>query len=77
MFYLPGKIELLGRPSWQSDTYQDAVSDLAIDGNLDPSYNHMHCSHPAYGINPWWGVDMGTVRQVASLQIVNRDTLGE
>ena len=76
-FPCSGKINLVGKPSWQSGTFEDATSPLAIDGSLDSDYDNMHCSHTAMVTNAWWGVDMVEVRQVASLQIANRATFGE
>ena len=67
----------------QSSTYNhkgvDLRASLAVDGYLDTDTGvGMSCTHTEFGVNPWWGVDLGSQKSVREVYIVNRgDCCGE
>jgi F5/8 type C domain len=49
-----------------------ATSNLAVDGNSDPNYWDGSVMHTDIEDHAWWEVDLGSVRQIGRIEIVNR-----
>ena len=49
----------LGKKTAQSTTFQDAVSNRAVDGKRNGNYEEKSCSHTRKSTQPWWSVDLG------------------
>ena len=59
-----------------SSQYSDAKSSLAVDGNTDSDLKAGSCTHTKTSREaqewPWWAVDLGDVKYVFKVVIVNR-----
>ena len=67
----------LNRPSYQISTLTyggvDHIAAKANDGNRDPIFNHLSCTHTNPDeTNPWWAVDLGVPLWVHSVKFTNR-----
>jgi len=68
----------LNKPSFQSSTYTDRfgthAASLANDGSRQTNYETvLHgCVRSQSETNPWWTVDLETVRLVAQVNLTNR-----
>ena len=56
----------------QSSNYSDAEAKRASDGNTDQDYNKGSVSHTNSEKDPWWVLDLGSVKEIESLKIYNR-----
>ncbi|WP_083680957.1 discoidin domain-containing protein [Archangium sp. Cb G35] len=61
----------LGRPTSQSSTLE-GVSSRAVDGNIDGDWYHGSVTHTRLEANPWWQVDLQTVRSIQQINLWNR-----
>ncbi|XP_072110435.1 fucolectin-4-like isoform X1 [Mobula birostris] len=66
-----GNVALRGR-AIQSSTGYGGVADRAIDGNKNPYYHNLSCTHTNAELQPWWSVDLFTVERVFLVKITNR-----
>lgn len=72
----------LGKPAWQStDNYESSgKASGAVDGNRGDSstWTPNTCFHTKIESRPWWMVDLGSMRNVGRVVLVNRaDFVGE
>lgn len=56
----------------QSTTVVNAVAARAVDGNQDGYFPNASVTHTDYQAQPWWQVDLGSVRQIDEVKIFNR-----
>jgi hypothetical protein len=56
----------------QSTTDFGGPPELAIDGNTDGNYDNKSVTHTAISDNPWWELDLGSVRDIENLVLWNR-----
>jgi hypothetical protein len=64
--------------TWQSSTYPNTPSHLAVDGGARPHFFSGVCSSTDRQDNPWWAVDLGQEYEIAEVLITNRgDCCGE
>ena len=68
----------LGRPTFQWRTRLGRGASLAVDGNRKSSAEFVgSCSTTERSSNSWWAVDLGTVFNVKSVNISQRDQYGK
>ena len=69
-----GNLALSG-PTWQSSITHDGVPSRAVDGNTDPVYNGLSCTHTENEDHPWWAVDLGQTYELSTVTVTNRIVL--
>ena len=70
---VPSNVARLGVAS-QKDTWSEyGQAYLAIDGNLDSTWDGRSVTHTTASTNPWWKVQLDTTYQISSIKIYNRD----
>lgn len=62
----------VGRPATQSSTLKGASPSAAVDGNVDGVFSSGSTSHTDLQSGPWWEVDLGSEKEVSSIEIWNR-----
>jgi len=62
----------LGKYAFQSSTLFGADAGRAVDGNADPTWGGGSVTHTDNDAHPYWQVDLGEVRQIGRIEIVNR-----
>jgi hypothetical protein len=63
----------LGKTASQSSTDFGGIAARANDGNTNGDYfGGSSVNHTAFEARPWWQVDLGSVRQVNSVEVYNR-----
>ncbi|MDT0540920.1 BspA family leucine-rich repeat surface protein [Croceitalea sp. P059] len=65
----------LNKPTQQSSTYGNGVSDLAVDGNTigqSPWAPEASLQHSTTELQPWWQVDLGETSAIKGITIFNR-----
>ncbi|XP_033748464.1 fucolectin-1-like [Pecten maximus] len=68
----------LNKPATQSSVSVDGVAGRAVDGDFDPYYHNMSCTHTADTDNePWWQVDLEGVYSIDGVSVQNRLTSAE
>jgi hypothetical protein len=66
----------INQPTWQSGTYGQYGSNLAVDGNKYTDIFAGSCSHTSGGTPPWWAVDLGSLTYVYGVNLTNRNGAG-
>jgi NedA-like, galactose-binding domain/PA14 domain len=67
-----------GKPASQSSTYSTSTADLAVDGYTNGDYAANSLAITNLDHQPWWQVDLGSVRQIGAVILWNRtDVAGE
>ena len=62
----------------QSSVAYEGAPQRAIDGNTNQAYDGNSVTHTATEKNPWWMVDLGGVKDIGRIHILNRgDAVGE
>jgi hypothetical protein len=62
----------------QSSVAYEGAPQRAIDGNTNQAYDGNSVTHTATEKNPWWMVDLGGVKDIGRINILNRgDGVGE
>jgi hypothetical protein len=56
----------------QSSDYEGAVADRAKDGNADGDFAKGSVTHTQTETNPWWLIDLGEVKDIGKIVVVNR-----
>lgn len=69
---LPTENASVGRPATQSSTNGAAVAARAVDGNADGNFAAGSVTHTGLDQNPWWQVDLGSVREIDTIRISKR-----
>ncbi|KAE8605643.1 hypothetical protein XENTR_v10015257, partial [Xenopus tropicalis] len=70
-------LALQGRAT-QSSVYYDyvygylAMAINAIDGNMDPNFQHGSCSYTNNEMSPWWRLDLLDSYQISQVVVTNR-----
>jgi len=64
------KIALAGKPTTQSSTSHDGVSERAVDGNTNGNYGAGSCTHTENQANAWWTVDLQATYAVDKVHAV-------
>jgi endoglucanase Acf2/chitodextrinase len=62
----------LGRPATQSSTGFGGDAGKAVDGSTDGRYANGSVTHTLRDTQAWWQVDLGEVRSLESVRVVNR-----
>ena len=64
----------IGRPASQSSYYNGAAfpASLANDGNTDGEFGHLSVAHTDALNRNWWGVDLGAVVPISTVDVWNR-----
>jgi hypothetical protein len=62
----------LGKPARQSSTLYGADASRAVDGNADGAFWDGSVTHTDADANSYWEVDLGQVRQLGRVEVVNR-----
>jgi len=62
---------LVGTASQSSVAYR-AQAHRAVDGETHQDFGKKSCTHTRYETNPWWKLDFGAERMVASVEVWNR-----
>uniref|UniRef100_A0A3B4BFC0 Fucolectin tachylectin-4 pentraxin-1 domain-containing protein n=1 Tax=Periophthalmus magnuspinnatus TaxID=409849 RepID=A0A3B4BFC0_9GOBI len=65
-------VALAGKANQSSTMHELGVAQHAIDGNRDPIYPHLSCTHTDLSTNPWWRVDLQKPYYVTFITITNR-----
>ncbi len=60
------------RPATQSSTLGTAGATLATDGNTDGNWNNESVSHTNFEVQPWWQVDLGSIKSLGEVVLYNR-----
>jgi hypothetical protein len=60
------------QPTFSPGVTHNGFPSNAVDGDKNPNYFQYSCTHTANLVNPWWAVDLGHSRVVASVHITNR-----
>lgn len=68
----------LHRPTSQSSTDHEGNASRAVDGDINPFFKYSSCTHTtdahwAGSWRPWWQVDLGEVKAVSLVRVLNRD----
>jgi len=72
---VPSNVARLGVAS-QKDTWSDyGWAYLAIDGNLDQTWDGRSVTHTTASTNPWWKVQLDKAYQISSIKIYNRSDI--
>ncbi|XP_078614351.1 uncharacterized protein LOC144883627 [Branchiostoma floridae x Branchiostoma japonicum] len=61
-----------GKPTRQSSTGHGGVSSRAVDGNRAQDWRSNSCMHTEPEYDPWWSVDLGSVRPIDRVVVYNR-----
>ena len=69
VFYLDNIAK--GRPTSQSSTHHGAAASRAADGNNNPVFVGLSCTHTEMEV-PWWQVDLEREEEVLEVKITNR-----
>jgi RHS repeat-associated protein len=62
----------LGKPASQISTWSTATANLGVDGNTNGNWTDGSVATTLYESNPWWQVDLGSVRSIGSIQVSKR-----
>eukprot|EP00058_Branchiostoma_floridae_P027790 XP_002613281.1 hypothetical protein BRAFLDRAFT_68246 [Branchiostoma floridae] len=62
----------LRQPAIQSSTAYSGVASRAVDGNRYSGYSGASCTHTSHQANPWWRVDLGSIKRVDRVVVFNR-----
>ncbi|WGO98853.1 discoidin domain-containing protein [Saccharophagus degradans] len=62
----------LGKATSQSSTGYEGVSSRAVDGNTGGNWNQGSITHTNNEYQPWWQVDLGSVRSIDQVNLWNR-----
>ena len=66
----------LGQNTFQSGISYSGDPRRAVDGNKDPTYSNLSCTHTALDeMNPWWAVDLQRDRVSLTIYISNRSNV--
>ncbi|KAG7267749.1 hypothetical protein CRUP_019654 [Coryphaenoides rupestris] len=57
----------------QSKTLASGEAEFAIDGNSDPEWSHLSCTHTGGGAKPWWRLQLPGVYRVSEIEVTNRN----
>jgi alpha-L-fucosidase 2 len=68
----PQGAPLAGAVATQSSTTDGGAAARAIDGNTDGNWYANSVTHTNLEPQPWWQVDLGSVRQIGSIEVWNR-----
>jgi hypothetical protein len=68
----PALNHALGRPTSQSSTLEGAGSSRAVDGDINGNWYNNSVTHTQLETNPWWQVDLQTVRSIQQINLWNR-----
>ncbi|XP_070786293.1 uncharacterized protein [Enoplosus armatus] len=63
----------LNQEAVQSSQFYGGSAGRAVDGNRDPDFKSLSCSHTKREANPWWRVDLQDVYRITAVMITNRD----
>lgn len=67
-------LDLAASPTKEGPTSRYGGAQKAVDGVVSESnLEWAACNHGASGANPWWGVDLGSQRQVTKVKLYNRN----
>lgn len=62
----------VGRPAYQSTTYNDNTAGLAVDGDTSNLLGQGSCTHTEIETSPWWAVDLQGSYTVTTVVLYNR-----
>jgi len=62
----------LNKPTVQKSTYGTGYASKAVDGNTNGNWGAGSVTHTQGETTPWWQVDLGSVKDLETIQIYNR-----
>ncbi|CAN2391709.1 eel-Fucolectin Tachylectin-4 Pentaxrin-1 Domain, partial [Pristimantis euphronides] len=67
-------VALRGRATFSTNVGDRGLSDAvnAIDGNVDPFFNHGSCFSTQSELSPWWRLDLLEAHKISHITITNR-----
>jgi cytochrome c peroxidase len=68
----PNQNLALGKATAQSSEYAGSRSGRAVDGNTSGDWSAASITHTNYEAQPWWQVDLGSVRDLSGVELWNR-----
>lgn len=74
----PGPVNLaLNETTWQSSIYPTGgSSDRAVDGDINGDYSQGSVALTSLENQPWWTVDLGSIRTIDTIKVYNRTDAG-